>query len=78
MAIDPAIDGEALFEDILGLYQAFRRPIRFKPADISTAYEGDDTSYQFLAQQMDIDQEEIARNELNDITEFINLSTLPR
>ncbi len=34
LELDPKIDQDLLFEDVLGLYQAFRRPIRFRPEDI--------------------------------------------
>ncbi len=32
--LDPSIDKELLFEDVLGLYNAFRRPVRFRPEDL--------------------------------------------
>ncbi len=34
LALDPAIDGDALSADILGLYNAFRARVRFRPEDI--------------------------------------------
>ena len=34
LSLDPGIDGELLFDDVLGLYDAFRRPIRFEPDDV--------------------------------------------
>ncbi len=34
LALDPAIDGDLLSEDILGLYNAFRRSVRFQPEDV--------------------------------------------
>jgi penicillin amidase len=43
IAIDEAIDGSLLFDDILGLYNAFRQPIRFTPDHIVAAHRpGDD------------------------------------
>ncbi|HUP19162.1 MAG TPA: penicillin acylase family protein, partial [Gemmatimonadota bacterium] len=38
LALDPAIDGELLFDDILGRYDAFRRGIRFRPEDVAPEY----------------------------------------
>lgn len=38
LALDPAIDGELLSRDILEIYNAFRRGIRFEPSDITPAY----------------------------------------
>ena len=37
LELDPAVDGALLDADILGLYNAFRRPIRFRPEDIVVA-----------------------------------------
>jgi penicillin amidase len=34
LTLDAAIDGEALSQDILGVYNAFRRGVRFQPEDI--------------------------------------------
>ena len=31
MTLDEKIDGERLMDDILGLYNAFRKPVRFRP-----------------------------------------------
>ena len=36
--LDPAIDGDLLSEDILGLYNAFRGSVRFQPEDIATEH----------------------------------------
>lgn len=41
LALDPAIDGEGLHQDILGLYNAFRRGIEFRPSDlVADAHRG--------------------------------------
>lgn len=50
IALDPAIDGSLLFDDILMLYNAFRRPVRFTPADVAAAYRADDAVYQRLVE----------------------------
>ncbi|MEQ9403429.1 MAG: penicillin acylase family protein [Cyclobacteriaceae bacterium] len=39
LTIDPAINQELLFDDILGLYNAYRRPVRFQKADIVADYQ---------------------------------------
>ncbi|HUG40217.1 MAG TPA: penicillin acylase family protein, partial [Longimicrobiales bacterium] len=41
LALDAAIDGELLFADILGRYNAFRRGIRFRPEDVVAAWPGE-------------------------------------
>jgi penicillin amidase len=38
MTLDPAIDGALLFDDILELYEAFRTPVRFEPADVTAEH----------------------------------------
>jgi len=38
IALDPSINGELLFDDILALYQSFRSPVKFEPEDIVPAY----------------------------------------
>ncbi len=40
MALDPAINGDLLEADILKLYNAFRRPLRFRAEHIAPAYRG--------------------------------------
>ena len=36
--LDPAIKGDLLYDDILGLYNAYRQPLKFKPEDIAPKY----------------------------------------
>ena len=36
--LDPAVDGDLLSEDILGLYNAFRGSVRFRPEDIAAEH----------------------------------------
>lgn len=37
LALDPALDGAALSEDILGVYEAFRGRVQFRPEDVVQA-----------------------------------------
>jgi penicillin amidase len=47
--LDPAIDGEALEEDILGVYEAFRGSVRFRPEDIvSERHRGSSDAFALL------------------------------
>jgi penicillin amidase len=39
--LDPAINKELLFDDILELYNAFRETLKFEPEDIQAEYRGD-------------------------------------
>jgi len=49
LELDAAIDGEALSEDILGIYNAFRRGVRFQPEDIvDTSRRGDADAFAML------------------------------
>ena len=38
LELDPAVDGDLLSEDILGLYNAFRGSVRFRPEDIAAEH----------------------------------------
>lgn len=49
LELDDALDGDALSEDILGIYNAFRRSVQFRPEDIVQAdRRGDDDSFAML------------------------------
>lgn len=49
LELDPAIDGDALSEDILGVYDAFRTGVRFRPEDIvDPDRRSDDGSFAML------------------------------
>ena len=49
LTLDPAIDVSLLTGDILNLYRAHRRPLRFQPEDVVAAYRGDQETYERLA-----------------------------
>jgi penicillin amidase len=49
ISLDEAIDGSLLSDDILELYSAFRRPVRFTPDDIVAAHRPADSSASRLA-----------------------------
>jgi penicillin amidase len=49
LALDPAIDGSLLKEDILAVYRAFRRPIEFRPEDVVAGLRADASSFERLA-----------------------------
>jgi penicillin amidase len=38
IALDPSVNGELLFQDILELYQSFRTPVKFQPEDVIPEY----------------------------------------
>jgi len=52
LTIDPAIDVSLLNSDILNLYSAHRRSVRFEPEDIVAAYRGDRDTFKRLAAAM--------------------------
>ena len=52
VSIDPAIDVSILDDDILALYRAHRRPIRFQPEDVSLVSRGDAATFDRLAAAM--------------------------
>jgi penicillin amidase len=49
IALDPTIDGDLLFADILDVYNAFRRPIRFASEDVALQHRTDPASHERLA-----------------------------
>ncbi len=68
IALDPGIDPGWLAEDILALYNAFRRPISFQPADLVMDVRNTDLEYyRSLAAADEREWERIQRDALNDI-----------
>ena len=49
LSIDPAIDVSLLTDDILHLYRAHRRSLRFQPEDVVAAYRSDQETFERLA-----------------------------
>ena len=49
LTIDPAIDVSLLRDDILNLYRAHRRALRFQPEDVVAAHRGDPDTFELLA-----------------------------
>ncbi|GIL22749.1 MAG: penicillin amidase [Bacteroidota bacterium] len=49
LTLDKKIDSEGLFENILEVYNAFRKPIAFKPEHLATASNTDQSRYMQLA-----------------------------
>lgn len=65
--IDPAINTDLLKEDVIELYNAYRRPLRFEPSDI-IAYElSNQTDYHDLAKAEDASYEAFVSDDLQDI-----------
>jgi penicillin G amidase len=48
------IPTEGLFEDILNLYNAFRRPIEFQPNDLASGYQNDADIYKYIVENQAI------------------------
>jgi penicillin amidase len=46
--LDPGVDGGALAQDILGVYNAFRGSVRFQPGDIVPEHRGDAGAFAML------------------------------
>ena len=49
ITIDNKIDASLLHEDILELYNAYRKPVRFQPEDLALEYRNDMEDYKTLA-----------------------------
>ncbi|MDA0313565.1 MAG: penicillin acylase family protein, partial [Gemmatimonadetes bacterium] len=65
--LDAAIDGEALSEDILGIYNAFRESVRFRPEDIVADRRGDGDAFAMLEQAAEAAAQTIAYDPKGDI-----------
>ena len=52
LAMDPVIDGSLLTEEILDVYRAFKRPMRFVPEDVALAFRADRASFEQVAAGM--------------------------
>lgn len=67
LALDESIDGSLLSNDILGLYNAFRQSIDFRPSDIVAARRGDQASYQHLTEAAEQAEARMKQREREDI-----------
>ena len=52
LILDPAIDPSLLTDDILDLYRAHRRSLRFQPEDVVAEHRGDQETFERLAAAM--------------------------
>lgn len=67
LALDPNIDPEGLFENILEVYEAFRKPLSFKPEHLVMARNTNNQLYQQLAEKDACAYEEMIDTELRSI-----------
>ena len=69
LSLDPMIDCESLVEnDVLRLYNAYRRGIRFQPSDIALAdARNDDVAFESIAALLDLEEENLLKHDLDDI-----------
>jgi len=67
LALDPMIDKAGLSAPILALYEAFRAPVRFQPADLRTAYRNDTLAARRLAALDSAALEDVRVNQRRDI-----------
>lgn len=65
LEIDPKIKQERLFDDILQLYNAYRKPVRFQPEDLIASVQSDMDSYRNLAQADEADYQNAMTNDIN-------------
>jgi penicillin amidase len=50
LELDASIDGQGLFEDVIGIYNAYRKPLTFEPQDLLAHYNSDRVQFDFLTQ----------------------------
>jgi penicillin amidase len=66
LEIDPKIDRSLLNDDILDLYNAYRKPVKFQPEDLIASVRNDTDSYRYLA-KLNVESTDIEKkNDLND------------
>lgn len=65
--IDPKINKELLHQNILELYSAYRRPVRFQPEDIIASIQNDRDSYKDLALLNEVSDVVMQKNDINDL-----------
>jgi penicillin amidase len=57
LELDPAIDPQGLFENVIELYDAFRKPVTFAPEDLVALTNPELSTYRQLAQRDQLDYE---------------------
>ncbi len=68
LELDEKIDQQHLFNDILELYNAYRKPVRFQPEDLAMDARTEDLKYyESLAQADETAYQNTLKNDLNDI-----------
>jgi penicillin G amidase len=67
ITLDAAIDPQGLLEDIVGPYEAFRKPISFQPEDLVAYSNTDEADYERLQLQDQLAYEEITSQEQRSI-----------
>ena len=67
ITLDDAIDGSLLSADILGVYNAFRRPVRFRPEDVALGYRASEDSYSRLASVLEAEDVQLMESAQEDI-----------
>ncbi len=67
LELDAAIDSQGLFENVIELYDAFRKPVTFGPEDLVALKNPDLKKYQQLAQCDQVDYEEMISTEQRSI-----------
>lgn len=68
LTIDPRIDTDILFEDLLAPYNAYRRSVRFRPEDLVAEVRNPDLEeYRNLAAADEADYQRAMKNDINTI-----------
>jgi penicillin G amidase len=67
LELDSAIDPQGLFENVIELYDAFRKPITFRPEDLVAMANPDIKQYQQIAQRDQQDYQEMISSEQRSI-----------
>lgn len=67
LEIDSSITKDMLFENILEIYNAYRRPVQFHPEDLIASARNDEDEFRYLAELQNQDWDVLEREEINSI-----------
>ncbi|NNE71943.1 MAG: penicillin acylase family protein, partial [Rhodothermales bacterium] len=76
--MDPAIEGEALFDDILYFYNAYRRSVRFQPEDLSADFRTSREAFERLASALPAQPDVVEKREIIGSNNWVTDGSLSR
>lgn len=78
LELDPAIDGEDLFDDILYFYNAYRRSVRFQPEDLAAVHRNSPEAFDRLASALPAGADVVEKREIIGSNNWVTDGSLSR